>query len=331
MPPAGESPTSTMGSLRYYNMAGMDLLVSNTTVTAIIKNCSTDPSPITINSATNTSSLATNFPFLTISNTFTDQREGKTVSASQIDMGSLNTWASTNSSINAKHTTSNPFNILYVADNRTGGTNLLFAVRLTDGLALPPGTTPNGSPSGFSVATPNPLYVWGNYNCTNAAYLNTTNTTATVPASLAADTLTVLSPAWQDSQSSGSFNSRVASSTTLNAAIIAGVVYTAGSTGNSPFSGGVVNLPRLLENWGNGGSTTLTLNTSMVNLYNSVRATAPWQTPGVYYYAPTRNFNFDQNFQSQNGLPPGTPMVNYIYRQTWTVPPPNTTNYYVGQ
>ena len=36
-------------------------------------------------------------------------------------------------------------------------------------------------PSGFTVATPNPLYVWGNYNCPNAAYLNTTNTTTCLP------------------------------------------------------------------------------------------------------------------------------------------------------
>jgi hypothetical protein len=172
----------------------------------------------------------------------------------------------------------------------------------------------------------------GNYNCTNSAYLNTTNTSATVPASLISDALTILSPSWKDSASNNSFQSgvRVATSTTVNAAIMTGVVYTAGSTGNSPFSGGVVNLPRLLEDWGNGGSVTLTLNTSMVNLYNSIVATGPWQAPGTYYYAPTRNFNYDPNFQNQTRLPPGTPLVNYIYREAWTIPPPGTTNFYVG-
>jgi hypothetical protein len=30
-----------------------------------------------------------------------------------------------------------------------------------------------------------------------------------------------------------------------------------------------MNLPRLLEDWGNGGSVTLTLNTSIVNLFAS--------------------------------------------------------------
>jgi hypothetical protein len=335
MPPAGESPTSAMGQLRYYNMAGMDLLVSNSTVTAIIKNSSTDPSPITLvvtNYGTNSLSLTTNFPFLSVTPTFTDQREGKTVVTSQIDMGLLNTWAGTNSSIAAKHSTTGPFDILYVADNRTVTAAQLAAVRLTNGTVLPTAPSPNGSPNGFTVATPNPLYVWGNYNCTNSAYLNSTNTSATVPASLVADALTVLSPSWKDSASNQAFQTgvRVATSTTVNAAILAGVVYTAGSGGNSPFSGGVVNLPRLLEDWGNGGSVTLTINTSMVNLYNSVVATGPWQVPGTYYYAPTRNFNFDQNFLSQSRLPPGTPMVYYLYRQAWTVPPPGRANYYVG-
>jgi hypothetical protein len=89
----------------------------------------------------------------------------------------------------------------------------------------------------------------------------------------------------------------------------------------------VVNLPLLLEDWGNGGSTTLSLNTSIVNFYNSVRATNLFQTPGVYYYAPSRQFNFDTNFKSATRLPPGTPMLGAILRAKWTVPPPNTTTY----
>ncbi|MGA2659623.1 MAG: hypothetical protein ABSH34_19125, partial [Verrucomicrobiota bacterium] len=204
MPPVGESPTSAMGQLRYYNMAAMDLLVSNSTVTSIIKSSSTDPSPITLvvtNYGTNSLGLTTNFPFLSVTPTFTDQREGKTVVTTQIDMGKLSTWASTNSSIAAKCPSTGPFNILYVADNRTVTAAQLAAVRLTNGTVLPAAPKPDGSPSGFTVATPNPLYVWGNYNCTNAAYLNTTNTSATVPASLIADALTVLSPSWKDSAS----------------------------------------------------------------------------------------------------------------------------------
>jgi hypothetical protein len=87
-----------------------------------------------------------------------------------------------------------------------------------------------------------------------------------------------------------------------------------------------MNLPRLLEDWGN-GSVELTLNTSIVNLFNSVRATAPFQNPGLYYYAPTRDFNFDPNFKDPAKLPPGTPSLGVILRAGWGTPPPDTTTY----
>ena len=113
----------------------------------------------------------------------------------------------------------------------------------------------------------------------------------------------------------------MACNTTVNAAILTGIVYsTGGATGQ--FSGGVMNLPRLLEDWGNGGSTTLTLNTSIVNLFNSLRATTQFKDPGTYYYAPTRQFSFDQNFMNSYKQPPGTPMLNVVLRSKWTVPPP---------
>jgi hypothetical protein len=117
-----------------------------------------------------------------------------------------------------------------------------------------------------------------------------------------------------------------ASSTTVNAAILTGIVPSTGS-GATQFSGGAMNLPRLLENWGNGGSVTLTLNTSMVNLFNSTRATNMFQNPGVYYYAPTRQFSFDQNFLNYSKQPPGTPMLSVVLRSKWAVPPPNIVTY----
>ena len=89
-----------------------------------------------------------------------------------------------------------------------------------------------------------------------------------------------------------------------------------------------MNLPRLLEDWGNGSaSVVLTLNTSIVNFFNSTRATAQFQQPGVYYYAPTRMFSFDQNFMNQAKLPPGTPILDVIQRTKWSTPPPNVTTY----
>ena len=111
-------------------------------------------------------------------------------------------------------------------------------------------------------------YVWGNYNQTNASYLATTNTSGgTVPAAFISDSLTVLSSQWNDrlsltngyTESGGTASSwNAASSDTINAAIVTGVVPSTG-TAVGQFSGGVHNLTRLLENW---SSSTLWLNTS---------------------------------------------------------------------
>lgn len=324
MPPAGEAVNSPMGEQRYFNKAGIVLLVSNTIVNAIIKNAPDDFAAARLTSATNASALATNFPFLTLTNSFTDQREAnKLVKATQIDIGKFNRWILTNSTVIAKFpaVSGTRPNILYVADNRTVTGSQLAAVRINNGAAIPT----NGS-TGFTLATPNPLYVWGDYNNPGGVQ-NSTNTTQTQPASLVCDALTILSSSWQDNQSAQNYNSRNAVSTTVNAALIAGIVYSTGP-GATQFSGGVVNYPRLLEDWSPGNSTVvLTLNSSLVSFYNSARATNQFQNPGVYYAAPTRNFNFDPKFLSAVMQPPGTPAVGVISRSMWANPPPNTTNY----
>jgi hypothetical protein len=304
MPPNGEDPNSSIGQGRYYNKAELVLLVTNvnssvSTVTLTLKTSATDPQVTNITayyyptnlSATNYVQITTNFPFLNVTNTFTDQRESDTVKVTDIDMGILKSWLVTNNTVKNKFpSTAGVYNlntvpnILYAADNRSYNSGQLTAVRLKDSQIIPTNMVNIAGvnqPSGFAVATPNPLYVYGNYNCPNSAYLGTTNTTTDYPASLTSDALTILSPSWVDSQS-GTPLAITASSTTVNAAILTGIVPSTGS-GATQFSGGAMNLPRLLENWGNGGSVTLTLNTSMVNLFNSTRATNQFQNPGVYY------------------------------------------------
>src|ERR1035437_3361015 len=170
LPPAGESPTSTLGSSRYFNQAQTVLLVSNTAVTMKIQAGidfqvpGDDPSPLLITSTNTPSALATNFPFLSTTNSFTDQRENKTVLTAQIDVGKYNKWLTTNSSILAKFPAGSGSypTILYVANNRTTTSSQIAGVRLTNGVAPPV----NGG-LGWSVATPNPLYVLGNNNCTD--------------------------------------------------------------------------------------------------------------------------------------------------------------------
>ncbi|HZR16578.1 MAG TPA: hypothetical protein VFE51_04565 [Verrucomicrobiae bacterium] len=339
MPPTGEDPNSAMGQQRYYNKAEVLLLVSNSVVVGTLKTSSGDPLPLTVvapYTSTNYSLVTSNFPFLSLTNSFTDQRENKTVIATDIDVSKLKTWLVTNPIVSTKFPNAAGVynsgaypNILYVADNRPSNSSTLPSVRLYNGGIVPTNMSPSGQPTGFTVATPNPLYVKGDYNNPSGAQ-NSTDTSATFPASLISDALTILSKNWVDSQSSlslGSGSKAKAVSTTINAAILAGNVPSTGSDVNS-YSGGVMNLPRLLEDWGNGSSSVvLTINTSMVNLFSSSRATTQFQSPGVYYYAPTRKFSFDLNFMNQARIPPGTPILGAILRSKWAVPPPGVVTY----
>ena len=73
------------------------------------------------------------------------------------------------------------------------------------------------------------------------------------------------------------------------------------------------NFPRFLENW---GGKTLTYNGSLVAMFYSKIATAPWGSPDTYS-PPARNWAFDINFLDATKLPPGTPEVRAIIRGEW--------------
>src|SRR5207247_4159259 len=88
-----------------------------------------------------------------------------------------------------------------------------------------------------------------------------------------------------------------ATSTTVNAAFLAGIV----KTTSSSYSGGVENFPRFLENW---SGDTLTYNGSMVVLFYSKVATGLWKNTGSYYSPPVRNWTFDVNFLDPRKMPP---------------------------
>jgi hypothetical protein len=331
MPPSGEPANSLMGEQRFYNKASIALLVSNTSVTMIVKDYG-DITGTTTNIAYNSSSptatqrtnLARALPFLNLTNEFRDYRESDWVMPTQIDMGVLKNWLPTNSLVLSRYPAGSGSypNILYVGDFRT--LSDLHAVRVANGTIIPTNGPSHSQATGFTIATPNPLYVWGDYNTPNLGHRGTTNTTATFPASFICDAITVLSPSWADNDSSTlTHSSRNAANTTVNAAILAGAVYSTGPNAGQ-WSGGVHNLTRLIEDW---GGRTLTLNTSLVNLYNSIRANSQFQNPGNYYYAPNRNFNFDQNFLLAAKLPPGTPTVSVISRFKWSTAPINNVTY----
>ena len=331
-PPASENPNSFPGAVRLYNQAEMVLLVTNDisgsgnpTVQCILQISingtlpGNDPTPsILIYTNVSPSLLKTKLPFLTLTNQFYDQREFKTNLVTQIDVGYFAYWISTNSNVQSKLPSASgiyPF-ILFVADQRTNSPQQMSVVRLMNGAQLPA----NGG-FGFTMATPNPLYVWGNYNVQTAfslpsASAGTTNTASTVPAALFADAITALSSHWTDANSYSPYQMTPAFQAvddTINAVIVTGNMPSTDTTGTG-FSGGVHNLVRLLENW---TGTYLWLNTSLCRLWTSQMATNQFRNPlgfiapptNPYYNPPTRHYSYDQNLLNFAKIPPGMPLL----------------------
>jgi hypothetical protein len=291
-PPSGESPTSILGRLRYYNQADMILTVSATGVTATSGRFDGFATPIP------SSELAA---VVTTTNSFKDAREEKIIKPIDINIGALAEWSLTNSSLRGVLGTKDLTSV-YVVDNRTLTNTQLGAVRLVNGQRLPA--------KGLTVATARPLYVLGHYNQTNSANLATTNTTTTLPASIVADAVTILSPNWVDNKSTNSLSSRAAKPTTVNAAVLTGVV----ETTLGKYSGGMENFPRFLESWGS--ANALTYNGSMVKMFPSLYATNAWGKSDVYD-PPKRNWAYDLNFNDAEKLPPLTPSLMYVFRGQW--------------
>jgi hypothetical protein len=325
IPPAGESPTSAMGTNRMYNLADMIIVVSNNSVTA----------ESSVQSGANNLGLQwTNF--MTTNVTFYDERENVTQQVSQIDVGALRTWAGSSANIlktNSWLTTGAPMlETLYVADMRSPyvaansmshgtnvmshGTNVLTyapvenSVRLVNGSELPA--------DGFTLATPNPIFVKGDYNTTTNDSNFSSGANSTAYANLAAlmgDAIVLLSNNWNDNNSNASLSGRTATSTTVNSALLGGIVVTTPGA----YSGGVENFPRFLENW---GSATLWYNGSMVVMFNSHTATNAWNNNANIYDPPTRKWAFDQRFTTNQ--PPHTPQILFMERLGWTFANPNS-------
>jgi hypothetical protein len=225
-PPPGEDPNSPVGQWRYYNKAGIVLLVSDSNITAIIRSPTDGTTNVikanyypTNNYASNYSQIVSNFPFLSVTNYWwtnpvpvKDQRENDILKLTDIDISLLRKWLTNRSEVNVKFpniagvypSQATAPNILYVADNRTYNNGQLTAIRLRNATNLPPNCfsfSGTNFPSGFTLATPNPLYIYGHYNAPDPSQRGTTNTSAAYPASLVCDALTILSPNWQDSKS----------------------------------------------------------------------------------------------------------------------------------
>lgn len=308
-PPGGEDPLSPMGSQRYYNQ--VDLIVTTTSSGVSVKSGRWNMNLAVPADVTNT--VPASYSFINTSKSFTDQREQKTVQVTELDVQAFGRWL-TNTTPNSGAALNNlknnkygvGLNSIYIDDQRSSSSTTLTAVRVWNGRYLPA--------DGLTVATARPLYVMGHYNAPDTT-AGLHDTSQTKPASLVADSITVLSGNWNDASSGGSFSSRPAADDTVNAALLAGIVQTTIVGGVKHFSGGMENFPRLLEDW---NGRTLTYNGSMVVMFPSRYATSWFISPGTYYNAPTRKWAFDTNYMSQVKLPPVTPQVRKLMRGQWT-------------
>jgi hypothetical protein len=136
------------------------------------------------------------------------------------------------------------------------------------------------------------------------------------PASILADTVNVTSNLCIDTN--GRLNCGVlggkpnALSTTVNAAFLGGSDIMAFSSADN-YSGGLHNYPRFHENW---SGNSLNYKGSFVSLGAPLQASGTWDK--TIYEPPTRNWDYDTDFNDVANLPPLTPNMVYLRQRVFS-------------
>jgi Tfp pilus assembly protein PilX len=219
---------------------------------------------------------------------------------------------------------------------------------------LPPtgaATLPNGQvlagTGGFTVASEEPVYVYGDYNTGYKDPFWPSENVTTTPhsaAAIIADAVTLLSnpPAtsavyqtpttntgWTDLESfrypANPVTNRPSNTSYYRTAIAAGksIPFPQPAWGGPDMGtdGGMHNFLRYLENRGANGAT-VNYAGSMISMYYSQYDTGIFKCCNAVYGAPQRNYFFDSQFQVPSNLPPGTPMfqdvVSLSYHENFT-------------
>jgi hypothetical protein len=173
-------------------------------------------------------------------------------------------------------------------------------------------------PQGLAIASENPVYVQGNFN-SDGNFV----TAGSVPVSVMADAVTLLSNSWNDIRSftspTNSLN-RVATTTSYRMAIVTGkglpFPQPAGSDASFGSDGGAHNFVRSLEDW-NAGATHR-YRGSMVSFFINRQAVGTFKCcqQDAYNRGP-REWTFDTDFLLPSRLPPGTPMFRDVNTLTF--------------
>ena len=247
------------------------------------------------------------------SNSFYNHREGKYIKMVNVDVEKLLTCIHDNASTLGfdLNDTTNGGLVVYVGfdDNSQNAGNSCttqggcindYGVRLLDGSTL--GSSQTGAPDvqGLTVVTNQAAYVQGDYNV--GGTLGKTPAIPKLPAAVIADSLNVLSNAWQDDNSCQYCGMAHADTTTINAAFLSGT-----DVSGPNYSGGLENYPRFHENW---SGDTLHYRGSFVSLGKPMHVDGPWSAQ--QYSPPGRDFNYDTDFSNAANLPPLTPRFVYL-------------------
>lgn len=300
--------TDPLTGMRYYDQAAIKILIDASNNITVKK---ANGTTVTSASSGNDKKLWTAITgALTTNQSIQDNREAASVRLVTLNVGSIVT-SLTNASASSNHIDSANWNgIIYISD--TSGTSTTHrGVRLTNGDVLPT--------NGLTVASANPVYIQGDFNTGSASPpSNSGDPTQPTslgytkqPSSIITDAVNFLSNAWSDSNSSAGLGSRIASNTTVNTAIIAGIV----QTGGGYYSGGAENFPRFLEDWSN---KTMTYYGSMVELFQSKQSVGRWGSANVYG-PPLRQWYFDTGFYTNS--PPGSLMLYSYVKGRWSLAP----------
>jgi hypothetical protein len=293
----------TMASSRYWNQASVAIKVDAANNVTIGQ----PNSDGTITPFNASNPLYTMFSgAITTNQSIQDNREAASVRLVTLDLSSIE---NNTSGLSPTYKAAGFNGIVYIYDN-SNSSSTRRAVRLVNGTKIPS--------MGLTVVSQNPVYIQGDYNTGGAPPSNSGDPTTPqvsgytrAPCAVVADAVNLLSSAWLDSNSTKGTASRVANNTTVNTAILGGIVPTAPVGGDGSYSGGAENFPRFLEDWSH---AVITYYGSMVELYQSGQSTGEWGKANVYV-PPTRRWYFDTNFKVKP--PPGSLMLYAYNKGRW--------------
>lgn len=313
-----------IAAARYYNQADVRVLVDASNVVTI-KN-SADVTVTNTSTGTNLKLYQVFTAALTKNETIKDNREGATMRLASLNMDTIYKALTATTSGGTGELVGAGFKgIIYISDT-SGSSTTKRGIRLKNGAKMPSG--------GLTVASDNPIYIQGDYNTgrtVNSSGVVTAETPSNAanngtgspvvsgyekqPCAVLGDAIMILSNSWVDSASTSDVSSRVASPTTVNTAMVSGIVPSGKfSSGANSYSGGAENFTRFLESWGSG--KTFTYNGSMVELFLSKQNVGPWGNANVYN-APSRDWAFDNLFYTSP--PPGTLTIVSYNKERWFV------------